>query len=47
MVCGPTTSLAMRKTRADCPGGGEIAFAIVLELQEGKAPSAMPDKVFF
>jgi len=24
--------------------GGEITFAIVLELQEGKAPSAMPDK---
>ena len=25
--------------------GGDNTFAIVMELQDGKAPSAMPDKV--
>ncbi|KAH9968589.1 DNA-binding protein [Russula dissimulans] len=29
---------------AELPRDGEITFAIVLELREGKAPSAMPDK---
>jgi hypothetical protein len=32
-------------SRADSPGG-ENTFAIVLELQEDKAPSAIPVKVF-
>jgi len=43
MVCDPATSLALIKTCADSRGG-EITFAIVLELREGKTPSVMPDK---
>lgn len=31
--------------RADSLGGGDNTFAIVMELQDSKAPSAMPDKV--
>jgi len=29
---------------AELPRGGDNTFAIVMELQDGKAPSAMPDK---
>ncbi|KAI9512544.1 DNA-binding protein [Russula earlei] len=36
-------SYGINNARADS-SGGEITFAIVLELQEGKVPSAMPDK---
>jgi len=43
MVCiSPNMGISLRALMIL---GGDNSFAIVMELQDGKAPSAMPDKV--